>query len=169
MSNFHLCAWIWFIYWNSVVNELFFLQQKSKKIVFFTISAASKLAFLSEEGEADVSDVEMDVMDVDDDDLPTKTDSPVRGYVDFDLIDMDDLGLESIDIPESTWVSKDKLSTDLPSAEESKSEKSTRKSSYSRSMFSNSAPLPTESSSIGTPTSSIFSSVGATSIISSRG
>jgi len=162
-------------------TNYFFYNKNLKKIVFFLVSGTSKLAIVSQEGET--SDVEMDEMDdTVDDEEPKKVDRPVQGYIDFDLIDMEDLGLEAIDIPPSTWISNDfsssssssssvavplsidSLTVELP-FQETKTRKLSTSSTYSRSMFSNNpSPSGAELYTSGSPffvepsTSSIMSS-----------
>jgi len=75
------------------------------------VSGHSKLAIASQEGEGEgegeveVSDIEMEI---DDETVtPKKLESTSKKMIDFDLIDYEDLGLESIDIPPSTWISDD--------------------------------------------------------------
>jgi len=147
-------------------TNYFFFSKKLKKIVFFMVSAASKLSLVSQEEsevDADLSDVEMEEEEV----VEETSDSPVRGYVDVDLLDMDDLGLESIDIPESTWVSDNELARGslVSFAEEKEKTKKSSKSS-NRSIFSDSGSTGSQTSSVHSNTLSLFSDSSSSSIIS---
>jgi hypothetical protein len=161
-------------------TNFFFFNKNLKKIVFFLVSATSKLAFVSQE-EGEGSDVEMEGGGMEDesveddvDEATPKKSGPPSGYVDFDLIDMDDLGLEAIDIP-PPWISADFSSSstlsssssvrdvdedsEISTSFESKSGPSRSKlstpssssSAYSRSLFSSPGPSGVDSFTAGSP------------------
>jgi len=100
-------------------NNYFFFNKNLKKIVFLLVSGHSKLAMASKEEEEEVvsdNDVEMDEMEIDDEVAPKKLISSKREDINYNLIDYEDLGLDSIDIPPSSWISDDFSSSSFSSS-----------------------------------------------------
>jgi len=140
-------------------TNFFFYNKKLKKIVFFIVSATSKLALASGKQEAEAeedSDLEMEMEE--DETVTAKSGSLARGYVDVDLLDMDDLGLEAIDMPESKWIPAEDFSLGSLSTFATETSKQDSQLGPSRSLFEgNKHPDPSHSfSTSAVHTSSVF-------------
>lgn len=135
------------------------ITKKLKKIVLLLVSATSKLALATGKAEEDLSDAEMEMGE---DGGAEEEEPDATGYVDVDLLDMDDLGLDAIDMPESKWIPAEELSlgslASFTGDSTRQASQPSEMSSTSRSLFEGTQTATSSSSS-----SSIFSSATASS------
>jgi len=137
-------------------TNFFFYNKKLKKIVFLLVSATSKLALGTSKAEEELSDAEAEM----EEEGAEEEETDAHGYVDVDLLDMDDLGLDAIDMPESKWIPAEEFSlgslASFATDTIRQGSQSTEVSSSSRSLFEGTQ----------TATSSASSSIFPSSVVS---